>query len=45
MGVDYCGFGGGRVLGKGGGHQVMRKARALFLVVLSHGEGGGCEES
>ncbi len=45
MGVDYRGLGGGRVLGKCGGHQVVRRARALFLVVLSHGDGGVCEES
>ncbi len=25
-------------------HEVVR-ARALFLVILSHGDGGGCEES
>ncbi len=30
MGVDYCGLGGGNVLGEGGCHQVMRRLRALW---------------
>ncbi len=36
--VNYRGLGGGHVLGKGRGHQVMRRVRALFLIVLSHSE-------
>ncbi len=45
MGVDYRGLGGRRALGEGGGHQVMRRARILFLVILSHGDRGSCEKS
>ncbi len=44
MYVDYHGPEGRCVLGKAGGHQVVRRARVFFLVILFHSDGGACRE-